>query len=116
MESNVLSWNQALADGREPSLYLYESKEVPLGEYKARLDFKIWAKRTMGISCYFTQQDTGIKLQLTVYRRHSDELYKLEGGSIDFKTCPISSLYDIKVELNGRGNTAFRHAAIPQAL
>lgn len=103
MESNVLSWGQALEKGYEPRLYPYESEQIPLGEYEANLNFKIWAKKIAGIVCYFTQQDIGIKFQLTMYRRRLDELYQLEGCNIDFKICPISTLYHIRVGLNSKG-------------
>ncbi len=116
MESNVLSWGQALEKGYELKVYPYRSEQIPLGEYDAKLDFKIWAKKIAGICCYFTQQDTGIKFQLTVYRRRLDELYQLDSCDIDFKICPIATLYHIKVELNSKGNITFKDAAISQAL
>lgn len=116
MESNVLSWGQALEKGYEPKLYPYQLEQIPLNEYEAKLDFKIWAKKIAGICCYFTQHGTGIKFQLTVYRRRLDELYQLEGCDIDFKICPISILYYIKVGLNSKGNITFKDAAISQAL
>ncbi len=112
MKSNVLSWGQALEKGYEPRLYPYQSEHIPLGEYNAKLDFKIWAKKIPGVCCYFIQQDTGIKFQLTVYRRRSDEVYQLEGCDIDFKICPISCIYHIKVGLNSKGNITFKDAAI----
>lgn len=49
MECNVLSWNVALEKGYEPRLYPYATEYVPLGEYEAVLDFKIWAKKAMAI-------------------------------------------------------------------
>lgn len=116
MESNVLSWGQALEKGYEPRLYPYQSEQIPLGEYNAKLDFKIWVKKIAGICCYFIQQDTGIKFQLTVYRRRSDELYQLEGCDIDFKICPISCIYHIKVGVNSKSNITFKDAAISQTL
>lgn len=114
MESNVLSWGQALENGYEPRLYPYQSDQVPLGEYDANLNFKIWAKKIAGICCYFTQQDTGTKFQLTVYRRKLDELYQLD--DCDFKACPTSVLYHIKIGLNNKGNISFKKAAISQIL
>jgi hypothetical protein len=54
MECNVLSWNVALEKGYEPRIYPYATEDVPLGEYEAVLNFKIWAKKAMAISCYFT--------------------------------------------------------------
>lgn len=85
-----------------------------MNEYDAKLDFKIWAKKIAGICCYFTQENIGIKFQLTVYRRRSDELYQLEGCDIDFKRCPISYNYHIKVQLNGKGNITFKGASFSE--
>jgi hypothetical protein len=110
MESNVLSWNIALEKGYEPRLYPYETEQVPLGIYEAVLDFKIWAKKAMAIGCYFTQRQTGIKFQLTVYRRQRDELYKLGEGDVDFKVCPVNVVYTIIVVLNEKKKIAFKNA------
>ncbi len=112
MESNVLSWNQALEKGYEPKLYPYQTDQIPLGKYYTKLDFKIWARKIAGICCYFTQQDTGIKFQLTVCRRKSDELYQLEGCDIDFKVYPTSAFYEIKVGLNNKRNISLIEANI----
>ncbi|WP_121355714.1 hypothetical protein [Flavisolibacter nicotianae] len=110
MESNVLSWNAALQKGHEPRLYPYATETVPFGRYYAVLDFKIWAKKAIAIGCYFTQKSTGIKFQVTVYRRQTDKLYRLEGGDVDFKVCPVCAVYAITVFLNGAGNVALRNA------
>ncbi|MDQ6812813.1 MAG: hypothetical protein M3040_03605 [Bacteroidota bacterium] len=111
MESNVLSWNVALEKGYEPRLYPYAIEYVPLGEYEAVLDFKVWAKKAMGICCYFTQKDTGKKFQLTVYRRQKDEQYMLDENGIDFKGCPVNTDYLITVNLNRKQKAAFKGAA-----
>ena len=66
MENNVLSGNVALEKGHEPRLYPYTAEHVPVGSYQAVLDFKIWAKKAMGICCYFTQRNTGIKLLMGI--------------------------------------------------
>lgn len=113
MESNVLFWNQALEKGNDPRLYSYLTANIPLGEYEAKLDFKVWAKKVSGICCYFTQKDTVVKFQLTVYRRQKDELSQLEGCDIDFKICPISVIYHFKIGLNAKGNISFKEATIP---
>ena len=110
MESNVLSWNQALEKGNEPRLYSYLAANISLGEYEAKLDFKVWPRKISGICCYYTQMDTGVKFQLTVYRRQKDELYMIEGCDIDFKTANYPAYYHIKVDLNSKGNITFKHA------
>ena len=76
MTGRVLSWHTAVASGHEPRLYTYIASEVPLGEYEAILDFRIWVKKTIEISCYFAQVQTNKKFQLTVY--------------CNFKLCRIS--------------------------
>lgn len=114
MENNVLSWNIALEKGYEPRLYPYATEHIPLGTYEAVLDFKIWAKKAMGISCYFIQKDTGKKFQLTVYRRQRDKLYLLDEGTIDFKVCPVNEVYTITVELNGKQKIALKNVVALQ--
>jgi hypothetical protein len=94
MKVNVLSWKQALAQGRCPASYTYLFEEIPPGEYRAMLDYKIWAKKLMAISCYFTQVTTGIKMQLTVYCNESGVYH---AGTIDFATCPVQEIYLIRV-------------------
>ncbi len=109
METNVLSWHVALERGCEPRLYPYATAHVPLGTYEAVLDFKIWAKKAMAICCYFTQKATGIQFQLTVYRRQKDKLYRLEEGNVDFRVCPVNSVYIITVTRNGKQQVAFKY-------
>ncbi len=111
MESNVLSWHIALEKGYEPKLFPYETDHVPLGEYEAVLDFKIWAKKVMAICCYFTLKDSGIKFQLTVYRRQKDEQYMIDDSSIDFKVCAVNATYLINVILNGKQKAVLKNAA-----
>lgn len=94
MVVNVLTWKQALAQDHCPSSYTYLFEGVPLGEYQAMLDYKIWAKKLMAINCYFTQATTGIKIQLTVYCNEAG-IYHL--GATDFATCPVQKIYLIRV-------------------
>lgn len=105
-----MSWGVALEKGYEPRLYPYTIEHVPLGEYEAVLDFKIWAKKTMGICCYFTQEESGIKFQLTVYRMPTDKLYMINGCDLDFTVCAANALYLITVGLNGKQNITFKNA------
>jgi hypothetical protein len=62
----------------------------------------------MGISCSFTQRNTGTKFQLTVYRRQKDKLYMLNDGDTDFKLCDVNSVYLITVTLNGKQNASLK--------
>ena len=112
MESNVLSWNVAIALGYEPRAYPFTSTHIPLGEYEVRLDFKIWAKKATGISCYFTQISTNSIFQITVYRRQKDKMYMLNESVVDFKLCDINMVYIIDVELSSIGNALLKKAVL----
>jgi len=110
--SNVLTWKKALDDGYEPRLYPYAAESIPTGQFEARLDFKIWAKNTMGVSCYFTATADNKKFKLTVFRRKSDEQYALENEALDFTQCPVEVSYLITVGLNKSGTAIFRSASV----
>lgn len=112
MAGNVLSWGVALDKGYTPWLYVYAPKEVPMGEFDAILDFKIWAKKVMGISCYFTQMGTGRKFQLTVYLDLRTRLYRIQGCEVDFVQSPIGHCYQVKVSLHSKGRTVFEKAVL----
>jgi hypothetical protein len=47
----------------------------------------------MAICCYFSEKDTGIKFQLTVYRRQKDEQYMIDESSINFTVCAVNAAY-----------------------
>ncbi len=106
----MISWNIALEKGYEPRLYPYTAEHIPVGEYEAILNFKIWAKKAVGISCYFTQKETGVKFQVTVFRRQTDRLYRLNKNDIDFTTCDINSIYKITVVINNISRAIFKNA------
>lgn len=92
MQNNVLSWRDAIRQGFQPGLYLYAADQVPVGVVVARLDFKIWAKKIMGIGCYFSEFSTYRKFRLTVYCS-SEGIYRVRDGQIDFASCLIASFY-----------------------
>lgn len=112
MESNVLSWNVALDKGYEPRLSPYTANHIPVGEYTALLNFKIWAKKAMAVCCYFIQITTDKKFQLTIFRRQKDKLYMLNEGDGDFKFCDVNSLYSISLFLNDKGKVVFKKASL----
>ncbi len=109
---NVLSWNQAIDNGFEPSDYSYTKEDIPIGVSEATLDFKAWAKNVAAINCYFTIIETGQKILLSVYRKHSDSTYMLENSDIDFTTCETDKSYNIETKLNNRGNVKFIKADV----
>jgi hypothetical protein len=107
--SNVFSWKEAIEKGYEPRLYPFSAEKVPLGEYDASLDFKIWAKNIMAIGCYFTRIKSAEKFQLTVYCKSTGS-YKIENGNVDFAQCAISCLYRIKVDADEKKRIVFKEA------
>jgi hypothetical protein len=109
MKSNVLSWEAALKKVCNPGLYGYSPGNVPIGEILATLDFKIWAKKVIGINCYFTQSEDIKKFQLTVYCSRQ-EAYRIPGCGIDFFSCPVGSLYRLKISRHKTGNVYFLSA------
>lgn len=109
MASNVFAWKDALAKGYQPGLYSYS--EVSLGEYDAILDFKIWAKKVMAISCYFTQVEAGKKIQLTVYCNEAG-IYKPDNSEVNFANCEIGRTYRIKVVANQKKKIVFENAKL----
>ena len=109
---NVVTWLQAIEKGYEPRLYSYQIEDVPVGEYDAVLDCKVWANKIMGICCYFTQKCTGKKFQLTVYRRLVDKIYKLKSSDIDFTECPLNCAYHIRVSIHEKGRAVFEEVSL----
>ncbi|MGN7820658.1 hypothetical protein ACTJJB_11030 [Chitinophaga sp. 22536] len=96
MENNVLAWGKALEIGLRPKDYPYESKMIPTGLVVARLDFKIWAKKVMGINGYFSQEG-GLRFQLTVFLNKRLRNYTLNSESLDFAFCPVDYRYELKI-------------------
>ena len=110
--SNVETWKKALDSGHEPRDYPYAGEEVPLGQFEVTLDLKVWAKNTMGISCYFTALASGKKFRLTVFRRKSDEVYALTGSELDFKESPVNCNYLITVTANKKNEAVLQAAEL----
>lgn len=112
MNDNVNTFLQALDAGREPREYLYDTHYLPIGNVYALLDFKIWTKNAAGVTCFFSDNDTGKKFRLTVFRRKDNHEYKLDDGIIDFRNCPLDTLYHLMTEKNTNGNVMLRRAVI----
>ena len=112
MNSNVMTWKSAVEQGFEPRDYPYEAASVGMGESVAKLIFKIWGKPQGTISCFFEAAETGIKFQLTVFRKKNDEVYKLPEGDTDFHCCPTRVDYLIKVRTNEKNRAVFQRADI----
>ncbi|MEP6749413.1 MAG: hypothetical protein ABJB86_16880 [Bacteroidota bacterium] len=111
MERNVMSWNIALDKGFEPRLYPYGPVNIPEGYYDARIDFKIWAKKTMAVVCYFSIEAINEKCCLSVFRMQATKAYKIRGCDIDFTTCPTGRIYKIRIGYNGKNKPVLQEAA-----
>lgn len=99
---NVMTWQAALDAGFEPRNYPYAVAEIEEGDYRCRLDFKVWSKKVMAINCYFTVLCSDKKIQLTVYRR-KDKIYALVGSELDMAESACEEIYDLVcVHKNGR--------------
>lgn len=111
MAGNVLTWKQAIQKGLQPTSYRYHQEAIPMGEFSARLDFKIWARKTMGIHCYFSVENTEKKILLTVYCSRNGR-YALEDHGIDFVSCPVERVYNLVVMANQKGKISLLLAEI----
>jgi len=110
MTDRVLTWKMAIENGYNSSLYAFDGNDIPLGEYEAILEFKIWAKNTMGISCYFVQKNTGKKFRLTVFRQPATKAYTLDSGGMSFVESPVNCEYLLRVSRNDKRRIVFEKA------
>ena len=99
MKRNVLTWNQALENGYEPKDYPYDLKDIPEGSYKAKIDFKIWVKKTMAVCCYFIFIEMNKKCCITIYR-NKFFAYEILNSDINFTECTIKTIYTIEMGYN----------------
>lgn len=111
--NNVLSWKAAIQKGLQPGSYPYQPEHVPSAEVTATLDFKIWAKKLMGVSCYFTEVHTGRKFQLTVYCKNATGKYTIDGSMIDFAVCTTGCIYHLSIALHPSGGVILEKAFLP---
>jgi len=111
--TNVLSFNQAISQKFNPREYTYDIDSIPIGILKVKLDFKIYTKNAVGVTCYFSLELTEVKFALTVFRLKSGKReYKLPNSNIDFKTCATDQLYEIDVVKNSKGNIKIENAKL----
>ena len=110
MESKVMGWGDITGTGIDLSGYAWQTDKVPVGQYEAVLDYKVWSNKITGINCYFRIVETGELIKLTLFRL-KDGNYKLEDGDLDFKDCPTGVNYRIKTALNGKGNICFKECS-----
>lgn len=62
---------ETYANALELGLADYAWQDVPIGTWRARLDFKAWGKGSgLSLICCFTALDSGAKYRLTAYDNH----------------------------------------------
>ncbi|MDF2188680.1 hypothetical protein [Paraflavitalea sp. CAU 1676] len=102
MTGNVLSWKQALAMGYAPRQYEYLHGSLPVDPFIAVLDFKIWAQKVLAINGYFTLEDGGQKIQLSVYLS-AEQTYRIGKDQIDFFRCQTGCRYLLQTKISKTG-------------
>jgi hypothetical protein len=102
---NVIGYNTAIEKGLEPIDYSFEGinnffADKEIIEILATLDFKVWSKGAMAVTCFFCDTETKTKFKLNVFRKHYSNDYKLENNDeIDFTECPTSKTYRLEIKL-----------------
>lgn len=110
MKNNVLSWRQAFDEGLNPSIYPYKSDQVPIGEITVVLDFKIWAKKVIGIDCYFSVPEGTNRFRITIFYSSSNG-YRTDKEGVDFSCCETGKLYRINTAVRKTGNVFIKSAS-----
>lgn len=98
------SFRAALDAGLEPREY---SDEVPIGTFKAHLDFKIWGESPC-LRCFFSNTD-GKKISISAYRaKDNPAWYSPKDGSLDMSAPDAAgNFYIITTGINSKGKTAW---------
>jgi hypothetical protein len=108
-DTTVLGFYPALEAGYEPRNYSWTTEDVPVGEYKAKLDFMIWSKKQVAINCYLTTLNSGQHFRLTAYRNKADDYM---AGGVAVRLLPFGSVLLVTVELNGSCNPKWTNAVL----
>ncbi len=108
------SYAQAISAGLEPSSY--DWKDVPEGEWEAKLDFKVWGKSS-NLGCYFTRLDNDGKYLLNAFPRKQDKshsnAYVAKDEQFDLAQRGLEGRkFRLKVGRNAKGNTAWLEARL----
>jgi hypothetical protein len=109
MQTTVLSFYNAIAAAHEPREYTYLREAIPFGTYEVTLDFMIWSKKQVGINCYCTARETGVKVILPVYRNQAEEYL---AGELDMRFVLFSTKLQATVEPRGERGVILKDAII----
>lgn len=111
METTVLEFFTALEVGYEPKDYSYAREEIPLGNYHAKLDFMLWSKSGLTINCFFSLQDSGKKITLSVYKKSSRQ-GRYMAGDTEVRFLPFCTELKLTVEQNEIGKPILTDAVV----
>ncbi|NQX38413.1 hypothetical protein SAMN05421820_101433 [Pedobacter steynii] len=101
-ETTVLEFFPALEAGYEPKNYSYYKEDVPLGSYKAKLDFMLWSKTYMAVNCFFTIIKSQKKISLSVYKKPGEDGLFL-AGELEVRYVPFGSTLQLVIDANQNG-------------
>ncbi|MFA5575320.1 MAG: hypothetical protein WC994_09770 [Brumimicrobium sp.] len=108
MYHNIISYNEAYySKGFDFSGYTYDFDLIPVGNFNATLNLKLWSKRTPGIDLYFSNNI--LKIILTVYHNKYTDDYTIDTCLTNFKTCPLNKVYNITIGVNSKGRKVTRY-------
>jgi hypothetical protein len=114
METSVWSYRQALKRGFCPWSYLYDADRIPVGDFEALLEGKIWGGMVIGIGCYFLLEDRGIRFVLTVYYDRGKQGYYPADSKESIQGMPIGARYRVRIGLNNKGQPCLRGLSLLQ--
>jgi len=110
-ETTVMEFFPALEAGYEPKNYSYYKEDVPLGSYKAKLDFMLWSKTYMAVNCFFTIKGSLKKISLSVYKKPGEDGLYL-AGETEVRFVPFGSTMHLTVEANQNGKPILVDAVV----
>ena len=99
METTVLDFFPALEAGFDPKNYSYDKADIPLGSYRATLDFMLWSKSGLTINCFFTLTGSGKKISLSVFRKAANQ-ERYFAGETEVRYLAFGCLVELTVESN----------------
>ena len=111
METTVLNFFPALEAGFDPKNYSYAKGDIPLGTYAAKLDFMLWSKSGLTINCFFTLEDSGKMISLSVYKKTVNQGRYL-AGETEVRYLPFGTLLELTVEANELGKAVLSDMVI----
>lgn len=101
-DTTVMEFFPALEAGYEPKNYSYYKEDVPLGSYKAKLDFMLWSKTYMAVNCFFTIVKSQKKISLSVYKKPGEDGLYL-AGELEVRFVPFDAILHLTVDANQNG-------------